>query len=722
MKTLVECDPTRRVASLGRRIIAILAVVFIGGCSETPPPVPSVMSNAEIRAQAKLDPAKALVVAKDALLQRPDDPELLALYGDLSFSAGDRKAALASYLSIPMSAGRVALNSRYRASLILVENTRVYESIEELQKLIKAFPGDPTVRRQLGGLLTMVGDNWGGWQHVEKVIPQTGPDIELLKLAMDRTRPQCDIELVETALRDHPDDLRPQLGQAFELAYNERWQEAKDSLDEILRKHPDHLPSHVLLGEALVALGTADLSEWLENCPAGAEEHPDYWYALGRWHQSEGESKVAVRCYWESLRRDPNLLKACVGFASVLSDVGESDYAAVVADRANRLNDIYVFGKRFMSHSRNSQSTAVELAQKFQALGRPWEAYGWAAFAMQLREDINPKTREVAIAYRKELTPTTPLVKRSDNVAIEFDGERYPLPSRAGGTIAPSEVGGNPVASNARHGIRLENEAKERGMSFQYDNGTNDSEPGIKIYQATGGGIAVIDYDCNGFPDIYLTQGDKAPFGTDPSLTNRMYRNWQGKFERVGKQSRTDGAGFGQGATTADLNDDGFPDLLVANIGRNLAYINNGDGTFSEVAEEIGFGVRKAWSTSLAVADIDGDGYSDIYEANYICGVGDECLECLATANFSNITPTAFPASFDRVLFGNASGYFEDGSSDALVEQRPSNGLGVVAGQLDHQPGIDIYVANDVSPNQYWTRRQSNDERFLFDLALLNGT
>ncbi len=238
---------------------------------------------------------------------------------------------------------------------------------------------------------------------------------------------------------------------------------------------------------------------------------------------------------------------------------------------------------------------------------------------------------------------------------------------------------------------------------------------GRRMHEWTGGGVVAFDYDLDGRPDLLFTQGrDWPPDGVSDqeeppppdARGGRLFRNVDGRrFEDVTEAAGLALTGFGQGAAAGDYNADGFPDLFVCNVGANQLWRNEGVGTFTNVTAAAGLTPHPDgtdWTVSAAIADLNGDGLPDIYEANYLTGADVFARVCRTGADPPRVCPPhAFPAAADRLWLNLGTGRFAEASETAGVAA-PGPGLGVLVTELDGRPGNEIYVANDQRPNQLY--------------------
>lgn len=264
------------------------------------------------------------------------------------------------------------------------------------------------------------------------------------------------------------------------------------------------------------------------------------------------------------------------------------------------------------------------------------------------------------------------------------------------------------------------------GITFRhYDPATPDH----LLPETMGSGVAWIDYDADGWPDLFCVQAGPVPPGTiDNPPTHKLYRNnCDGTFTDVTLDVGLNIAVFGMGVAVGDYDNDGYDDLLVTHLGGIALYRNEpnsrGGRRFADVTKSAGLlGTNPHWGTSCAWIDIDGDGFLDLYVCNYCEIDPNHPLICKhpATGTTFQCAPSAYPHTTHRLYRNNGDGTFTDVSGESGISKAaPAPGLGVVTIDLDGDGRQDIYVANDLAP-AYLFR---NKGKGMFDeVALPSGS
>ncbi len=267
------------------------------------------------------------------------------------------------------------------------------------------------------------------------------------------------------------------------------------------------------------------------------------------------------------------------------------------------------------------------------------------------------------------------------------------------------------ATSHAQMSVQFVDVTTEAGITFKHVSGASDR----KFYLETmGSGAAFFDYDSDGDLDLYIVNGAPLPgFEMDTPPTNVLYQNdGNGGFVEVTKQAGVGDLGYGMGCVAADYDNDGDTDLYVTNFGNNVLYQNNGDGTFRDVTVHAGVGNGEKWSSSCAFVDYNHDGNLDLYVVNYLdydLTTDRDWFDPRGRRIYSN--PQVYAGVPDTLYRNNGDGTFTDVTRQAGIYNKTGKGLGVTCGDYDNDGRIDIYVANDTTPNFLY--RNSGDGRFV---------
>ncbi|HEX4785771.1 MAG TPA: CRTAC1 family protein [Candidatus Sulfotelmatobacter sp.] len=254
--------------------------------------------------------------------------------------------------------------------------------------------------------------------------------------------------------------------------------------------------------------------------------------------------------------------------------------------------------------------------------------------------------------------------------------------------------------------IRFQNAVPACGLDFVLRN-----DAGGRKYQVETvlGGLGVIDFDGDGWPDLYCVNGAALPAlqKTDPKFFNRLYRNNRdGTFTDVTHKAGLQGHGYEMGVAVGDYNNDGFEDIYVVGVHGNTLYRNNGDGTFTDVTKAAGVSGasaqgHKLWSVAAAWVDYDNDGHLDLIVSNYCDWTPGEDPVCggLNEADRAYCHPDKYRAEPMLLYHNNGDGTFTEVSEKAGIGNLFGKGMGIAVADYDSDGHPDIFIANDNDRN-----------------------
>jgi tetratricopeptide (TPR) repeat protein len=433
---------------------------------------------------------------------------------------------------------------------------------------------------------------------------------------------------------------------------------------------------------------------------SGALERGQAAFRRGDWAEAERNFLAAVR----EKPKSATALKwlGMVYTAQEKFDRAEAPFRSACEIDPREELACYYLGRADYALSRYEESrVAFETALRYQpdsirikrGMGLTLEALGRAPEAERyLKEAAAGDDKEALSDYGQFLFRQGRLNESA--AVLERSGDRANLQRavRALGAVPGQASAGAPTAA-----IRFS--AKELPMIL--NNGATGEMRQVETMIA---GVAVLDYDGDGWPDIYIANGATVPGleKRDAAFHNRLFRNNRdGTFTDVTDQAGVAGRGYSMGVAVADFDNDGWPDLFVTGVRENILYHNRGDGTFEDITEKAGLKGDGTWSVAAGWFDYDNDGRLDLFVVHYVqwdpakeVFCGDKAIHYRAYCHPEFYAPLA-----NALYHNRGDGTFEDVSASSGIAAHLGKGMGVAFADYDHDGLMDVLVANDTVPN-----------------------
>jgi tetratricopeptide (TPR) repeat protein len=495
-----------------------------------------------------------------------------------------------------------------------------------------------------------------------------------------------------------PDDRRIKLAQAFLTRSAGNFEEAFGLIRSNLTDN-DSNPQQEISAEpdraAALWLGL-DSPDHFERCmhltfPQGKESSlnlpkPEAYIALARISRALGLDVIEKEWLDEALNFSPADRPVLSRLSEIARKAGQTEAAAGFDKKkaaAENLRGEYTGLAR--SKADPTSEDAAKLSELAERLGLKFDAWAWRRLAG--RQPLLP-----------DAAPKPEMIDLAKSVPAEF-WKRLESSGSTKDSLNPAE------SETPTHHLQFTDVAEQSGLAkFVHLNVATSNQ--LTPPLSSSGGIAIFDYDGDGNLDVFAVQsGEFPPDPQKPHGGDKLFRNrGDGTFEDVTVKSGIDrfSRGFGHGVTVGDIDNDGHPDLFLTRWRSYALFRNRGDGTFEDVTESYGLGGDRDWPTSAAFADLDGDGDLDLYVCHYLEWIAGKAYPCIdpAKPNTYDCRPKDFPALQDH-LFRNDGGKFTDISSESGIQSIDvdGRGFGVVAVDVNDDGLVDLFVANDASPN-----------------------
>lgn len=717
---------SRRRAFPALIVVTVIAIAaaWVWHSMTAPPASVALLLRQARRSLLEEDYQSARSFCQQILQQDADHAQALLLAGEAAMKDQQFDDALQYFRRIPPSDSEDSIAAQLAAAEVLRATGRIGEAESGYRELIRLRPAHAIAHERLAFILDLQGRRWESIPHLLEQLRQDQISFSCLIRLGTRDSAIPFPEELERIRKANHDPAAVKLADAVSLLAHQETKDAQPLLRDAIQLNPELIEAHARLGRLLADDDISRIPEWQSQLPEDAMQHPDVHVAIGLWCVHAGQTAAAVRSFQQAAVIDPNQRIAHYQLAQLLATADFSENpeftgtAKWAAERARLLQKLAATMNR-LSLDRSDISAMQSAADLLEQLGRYWEAYGWCGMVL-VNDPRQSETRLRMQSLSRRLSPSVAMTDLPDSPVARLRLTDSPAP------VWPSVVAGSYLQQPTAAGSQLQfsDQAEAAGLQFTYFHGREQVEPGTKMYEFAGGGVAVLDYDADGLPDVYLTQGCRWPPDTESTEhRDRLFRNLgNGRFEDVTDEARLGDGWFSQGVAVGDLNSDGWPDLYVANIGTNRLYCNNGDGTFRDVTDHAGLNGTQ-WTTSCLMADLDGDRLPDLYDVNYL--KGEDLFErlCPIDGQLRACVPGEFSPEEDRIHISQQDGRFrevEGQQSDALKPASP--GLGIIAADMDGSGRLSLFVANDVMANAFLVNEtQAGSPLALREDALLAG-
>ena len=703
------CTPARQT-----RIILMLAVCLaaqIPGCG-TPD------SSEQVRiAEKKVLRGDLSGVEQELRAVPPDDKAWASahlLLGKMAARRRETEDALEFFLSIPGDGSPVSLAAAQLAAEIQMKNCMLSGAAKCYEYLAAQNPDDLSLKTLLASLLVIGGERSRADAVLMDMLYSGKISLkDLIMLTQRERQPPEAQHLLECSGFKKNDPLT-----LFALASADV--EAGDSRSAVQKlqlavtAEPECISTQALLGELLLEESDADeLAQWARQVPVTVQTSPALWYLRGLLARRHQSLESAARCFWEAVRLDPLHRRAMFQLGQVLETL-QPEAAEAFRIHAERIQDFSLRIERVLNAGGKDPAGFAVMIQFLVDSGRLPEAVAWIRMDANRHGNLNLPP-EIQKKLTIDITAKTPRFAADADLTRRFDLSSFAALEWNKSVQPASERSSTPIADKSQ--IAFTDQAAAMGMRFSFASGTHGKTKSIRVFESTGGGTGVIDFDMDGDPDVFFTQGEPWPLGSDvpqPSSEQAdvLYRNNKMQFQDVTRHGIPDADdGYGQGCSSADFDNDGFPDLYIANIGTNRLLQNNGDGTFTDVTRDAGL-TEKAWTTSCLIMDLNADGHPDLFDVNYLQGRNVFSVEC----GENRCSVLNFDGAPDHVMLSNGDGSFMP-VSDATPQKTPK-GLGIVGMLLPEEQKPRLFIANDQVPNFFL---QAQPDNTYLDEALSRG-
>lgn len=650
----------------------------------------------------------AAEAAYKALIEDPENDAAKLIACEIEAARGNHQAAidLASSIDPGSPRGRKASEIHFQQLLKLGRPSEAADAIRAALEL--ASDNDPAalgLHQEAWRLLSRVGRRQEASQHAD-ILCLAGEANQFVMVSLARRNHSFPAEL--------PIGVEPEsqfesgLGMARWYFTQRDYRRATEELSAQAEAGFESASACAFYGRLLAETQTFEaFPAWHADCGPAVKEMSDYWIALGTYFYDQHEYEASAKAFLEAIVRDPTDGACTKRLAKVFESLDQYEKSEQFRHR-----DALNYQADFVARESLSSGLSGDIESApgiLIELGRPFEAIGWKLLMLNAN-DVS--MRRTLTQKRAQLARNQDAVEMASTMAlVGIQPSKYRLGPALDQLRRFSPKKAPTVARAEQLAVpRLENVARKRGLEFEWYQDVKNKLSLIPLHELMGGGIAVIDFDLDGWPDIYMAQGAGKPPTDECTRSNVLFRNHAAEFSMVTNLAGAEDFNYSSGLTAGDVNQDGFADLILGSLGRNRLLINNGDGTFRDASAQWGQ-VPDRYTSSLAVADINGDTMPDLFEAVYVeMEGGFEPPEIADDGAPMQPAPIMHFAQSDRWFKNMGDGTFQVQEITREVAD-PGTSLGVVVTDFDNDGENEIFVGNDARTNHFLV--QTGEDKFV---------
>jgi tetratricopeptide (TPR) repeat protein len=614
----------------------------------------------------------------------------------------------------------------------LAQTGHYEEAIAGYRRLLDRFPKASEAHRQLAALFNRLGRRHEAARYLRNLV-RLG-DVRQAELASLLSIQDPSLTSTVSGHQQSSEDHSGWVGaisHAHRLMASHKPHLAVDSLASWIDESEAHSSNGsgadaalALLGRAAVdANDTKGLRLWWERLDQDQLVWADHWFALSRLVSDQlRDTELAVQLMIEAIHRDPTDRVALGLLANWMNQMQRHDVEREITQRMERLKRTVILGNQIGSQGerqpQQESEQMLQLAEHLDQLGRGLEANAWRMIAVTQDSAIETATvkalQERFQVLRKtdagfpSVSETTFGLRSADPLATHQRAmERLSSVIEKTGLAGEYKQVEETPLSGSKTNVRFVDRARDWKVDFRYRNADPPRPQDLSIFQQFGGAVCAIDFDRDGWVDLFMGQGGCHPRDETTEVTekssNRLYRSLVVSYQDCSELALVEDQRFTLAVATGDLNQDGWADLLISNFGNNECLINNADGTFSRT-DVPAWDSGRDWSSGCAVADLTGNGIPDVFEIRYLDDP--RVFETVPTNEHGRAIdyrgPESYQAAGDVLYVRSPTGQWDPRTLGPEEDVAPS--LGVVVGDFDNQRGNEVFIANDTQPNRLWKR------------------